>query len=185
MDDEVQLVPAKIHGLAHQGSASLLRNNGGGYSMSSIKNLLDRLPLYPVFGNYVPLTEDQIGKLEQRFGSLPEELSTLFRERGCAGFEGLATVKLGELQLPISIILGGGDSSYLVLNAIESIQDELDGFLPFAENEFGNLFLYGMREGRSGIWHWRHDFELDVGNPTFVCSSLVDLFTAIQIAPPM
>ena len=150
--------------------------------MTTLDEKLEKLPLYPLFDAYVPLTPEQVRTVEEESGaSLPIELTTVFGKRGCSGFRGLATVAFENSATPVAHILGGGSSSYSAADVLGDLLDEVEGCIPFAGDEFGNYYVYCVREPKRGVWYWRHDLT-DGQNPRFLCSSVDEFLSAIEVS---
>lgn len=149
--------------------------------MTILDDKLRELPLYPIFDVYMPLAPEQVRAVEEACGKpLPKDLAVLFGERGCSGFRHLATVELHQSATPIAHILGGGHSSYSVLNVLGDLIDEVAECIPFAGDEFGNYYVYRVSEPERGVWYWRHDLS-DPENPRHLCSTLDEFVAAIKV----
>lgn len=149
----------------------------------NILEILAKLYLYPIFDSYQSPSNDDLVHIEQLVGhKLPEDLLLLFENYGCAGFKKATDYVLDHSQFPVSYVLGGGASTYSVLELTKDIQEEeVWHSVPFAGDEFGNIYLYGLSDQMSGIWRWNHENELTLGeNPFFVARDLEQFFLALQ-----
>jgi hypothetical protein len=153
--------------------------------MMNTASIFATLPLYPIFDAYIPIGHAEYEQIEVRFGcSVPDDLRSMFSDVGCAGFEEAAFFSQGAHKFPVAFLFGGGHSSYSVTNNMDSYSDELpSGMLPFAGDEFGNLFCLSSGAVEApGIYRWDHEIDSSRGrNPLFLTSDLERFLGAIRI----
>jgi len=156
-----------------------------------VKKKLEKLLIRPVRGKYKPLSESDIDKIEKKYKTrLSEDFKTLVGEFGVSRFSGMMSIKSGNNEYPLSVILGGGKGSYSISEYIEVYEDRLpEGLLSFAEDEFGNLFCIGLSKMTNGkIYYWHHEdptnFSNDSeGNPVLIENSLDEFIDHMTLFP--
>ncbi len=126
---------------------------------------------------YLPDEPDAILTLETRVGSLPPGMRELLSTYGRCGFSGFASVKFenGHVE-PIFTLF---DTATIVDDCIAHSDFEEGGFIPVADDEFNNRYLFSQRDGAV------HFAEYANGSCviTRVASSFEAFLRAIEVDP--
>jgi SMI1 / KNR4 family (SUKH-1) len=149
----------------------------------NLLEILADLHLAPIFDSYQSLDDSDLAEIEQIIEQkLPESLLLLFRNYGCAGFKRATDYVSTDSEFPISYILGAGESSYAVVQVMRDIEEEgILKSIPFAGDEFGNIYFCRLDSEMSGVWRWNHEEDLTPGeNPILLAHDLEQFFSALR-----
>jgi hypothetical protein len=149
----------------------------------NLLEILAELHLYPIFGSYQSPDVNDLAEIEKLLGQqLPESLLLLFGNYGCAGFKNSTDYVSTGSQFPVSYLLGGGTSTYAVVQVMRDIEEEgMLNSIPFAGDEFGNIYFCRLENEISGVWRWNHEEDFTPGeNPLLLTTDLEQFFSALR-----
>jgi hypothetical protein len=141
---------------------------------------LKELGLKPLYGNYRPMSADEIAQLEQAMGgSLPDDYKSFISKFGCSHF-GRCKMVVRPITPPprrefdhetgrrisradtddffnFSVFLGGGDKEeYRLLLEFELFRDRIpESVFPFADDLGGSVYCLGVTgKDREKVYYW-------------------------------
>jgi hypothetical protein len=149
----------------------------------NILEILAELNLYPIFDSYQSPNDDDVVGIEKVLDQkLPDDLLLLFRNYGCAGFTVSTDYVSPDYQFPVSYLLGGGASSYAVMQVMDDIVEQgMLKSIPFAGDEFGNIYFCRLDSEMSSVWRWNHEEDVTPSeNPILLATDLRQFFSALR-----
>lgn len=131
------------------------------------KQQLALLGMKPIYGKSIPLTLDEITRIESLVGAeLPLDYKDFISTEGCTYFPD-CEVEVRPIDRPpleitdtglleISSLLGGGKKGHRVLLTLELLQGRMpNSFVPFADDYSGNVFCLDVQPSSNGaVYFW-------------------------------
>ena len=134
--------------------------------------------LTPDDAEFIPVSSAEITLIERHFSKpLPADYADFISVYGECGFDDDAFVEGCEV---FTFFGSTGPSTALLRNIKVYDQITADGFLPFADDSFGNLFLMNMED--YSIWF--RDFSPKAITPCRrIASNFTDFLDKLEIVP--